>query len=412
MSASTLPPWDSIAFTFGTEPAVLTSVQRCSNVTVDYYGTIATNQIANPPPTAPYNIVVYAGGSQPLLIPVNNTATSGQYRWRVDLPAGQTYAVSMMDARGYSGGILAPNMRVIAGTNCNVASPLKPATLDVVVSGNSQCGQTIVSVNNGTAPYTIQIVSANNGQQKTIHFATSPFAITLDVSAGVEYFLSLSDSAGHSSVEGLYVAAASSENGCLGAAATVSSGMVSTLYPGGTSALSTATASAVPGSGPNGLASGAIIGIAVAVPLVAIVLVLLGLWFCYKRNRRQRKRNAAEKPDIDPYDPAEPDVQGGYTPVPTSYFGSGPNGGSYQDLSQRPADRHTVISEGATSSSGAGASSMGVSEKRRNLLNPDSHGLGPIASEPFSPSGAGGQASHSGMPPLPPAYSPSPGHAS
>ncbi|KAG9128220.1 hypothetical protein FRC07_002838 [Ceratobasidium sp. 392] len=350
--SSTLPPWDSLGFTFGTEPDVLSSIAQCSNVTVDYYNTIDTNKIANPPPSAPYSIVVYAAGSQTLNIPLNNSATQGQFKWRMNLPAGQSYGVSMKDAKGYS-------------------------------AGN----------------------------------------VVLDIGTGVNYFLAVYDSAGHSSVQGMYTIASSSDNSCLGAATTVSSGMISTLYPGGTSAAgASATASSGAGS-PRKLASGAVIGIAVAIPVAVIILALLLLWLCYRRKRRQRLLRAGEKPDIDQFDPPEPQAQGGYTPVPTAYMtGSGPTS-SYHDLSsthgsQRPfaaagytpADRQTIVSEGATSSSAGAPSSMGVSEKRRNRLNPDSHGLGPIASEPFEYS-SGAEAAQSRMPPLPPAYSPTPGRS-
>ncbi|KAG9095725.1 hypothetical protein FRC06_009480 [Ceratobasidium sp. 370] len=424
--STTLPPWDSLGFSFGTEPEVLNSVAQCANVTFDYYNTIDINKIANPPPTAPYSVVIYGGGAQPLSIPLNNSATSGQYKWRVNLPAGQSYAVSMKDAKGYTGGILTPTVKVTPGTaSCNPgASPMKPPSLDVSVSGSSQCGQAVVAVNNGTAPYTIELVPADNRQQKTIHFAASPFNVVLDISAGVDYFLAVYDSAGHSTVKGMYTIASSSDNSCLGAATTVTAGMFSTLYPGGT-ASATVSPTAAPANASSGkLASGAVIGIAVAIPVAAIILILLALWFCYRRNRRQKLRNAGEKPEIDQFDPPEPRAQGGYTPVATAYFGSGPTN-SYHDLSSAsgsqhplaaagygPADRQTIISESATSSSGAPPSSMGMSEKRRHLLNPDSHGLGPTASEPFDPyrSGAGGQPSQPRMPPLPPAYAPSPGH--
>ncbi|KAG8780349.1 hypothetical protein FRC12_023149 [Ceratobasidium sp. 428] len=422
MSSTTLPPWDLLGFTFGTEPEVLSAVGQCSNVTVDYYNTADNGKIANPPPTAPHNIVVYAAGSQVLNVPLNNSATSGQFKWRMNLPAGQSYGVSMKDSKGYSGGIITPMLKVVPGpASCNAVNPLKPSSLDVTILGNSQCGQTIVDVKNGTAPYTIEFVPADNRQQKTIHFASSPFNVVLDMSTGVEYFLAVYDSAGHSSVQGAYTIASSSDNSCLGAATTVSAGMFSTLYPGGTSAASAASATASSGAGSHKLASGAVIGIAVAIPVAAIILALLILWLCYRRKRRQRRLNAGEKPEIDQFDPPESQTQGGYTPVPTAYFaGSGPTN-SYHDLSsasgsQRPfaaagytpADRQTIVSEGATSSSGAPASTVGISEKRRNRLNPDSHGLGPIASEPFEYN-SGAEASHSGMPPLPPAYTPSAG---
>ncbi|KAG8681671.1 hypothetical protein FRC08_015490, partial [Ceratobasidium sp. 394] len=348
--STTLPPWDSLGFTFGTEPE-LNSIAQCANVTFDYYNTIDVNTYANPPPTAPYSIVIYGAEAQTLNIPLNNSATSGQYKWRVNLPAGQSYAVSMKDAKGYSGGILSPLVKVTPGAaGCNPGpSPIRASSLDVSVSGNSQCGLATVAVNNGTAPYTIEFVPADNRQQKTIHFATSPFNVVLDMSAGVEYFLALYDSAGHSSVKGVYTIAPSSDNSCLGAATTISAGMFSTLYPGGTSiASATVRATAAPGSASSSkLSSGAVIGIAVAIPVVVIVLALLALWFCYRRNRRQKLRNTGEKPEIDQFDPPEPHVQGGYTPVPTAYFGAGPTG-SYHDLSNASGSQHPLAAASYT----------------------------------------------------------------
>jgi hypothetical protein len=169
---------------------------------------------------------------------------------------------------------------------------------------------------------------------------------------------------------------------------------------------------------------------AVAIPVAAIILILLTLWLCYKRNQRQQSINAGEKSDIDTFDSSGYNAQGGYTPVPTAYhLGSAPNTSSYHNLSspsgsQHPlaptpyrldiADRQTISTmDGTASASGVTPLSAVTSEKRRNLLNPDSHGQGPIASEPFEMYSSGDHAlpsmSQPRMPPLPPAYSSSPG---
>ncbi|KAF8759878.1 hypothetical protein RHS01_01778 [Rhizoctonia solani] len=265
--------------------------------------------------------------------------------------------------------------------NCSISNPLKPSTLDVEVKGTGQCELAIVNMKNGTGPYKLVVVPVGRGQ-KTINFSSSPLGLTLDMSADVEYWymhvVAHYDSAGNSAVTGPYTITATSNNACLGAAST-----------GHT----------------------AIIGVAVVVSITAIIITALLLWFCYKRNRQ---RHESEKPDIEPpygYSHTQ------YTPVPTT---ATHYTGSYHDVSttghynpQVPVpyplasmsvgDRNTTYSGEA---SGSEPSSMGISEKRRNLVNPDAHNLGPIEAEPFDPNSVSGTSrTHSGLPPLPPAYS-------
>ncbi|CAE6401099.1 unnamed protein product [Rhizoctonia solani] len=408
MSTTTLPPWDLLTFTFGWNVNVTGTytLPRCFNTTWQYNGEV-NKKVTDPAPSPPYHAVIYAGGYEPYMIPLNNTVTSGETSWIANLPVGPRYGVSMMDSKNYTGGILDQPLVVTPQAGCNVANPLKPSTLDVEVTGNGQCQQAVINVKNGTAPYELEVVRIN-GRQKTIHYNSSPFEVTLDMSAGVEYYLAVYDSAGSSAVMGSYNILASPNNGCLGEAATVTAGQYSTLYSGGTS---TPTSSVTANSAPSkGLATPAVIAIAVAVPIVTIILTALLLWLCYKRNRRQRE--VQEKLDIDP---GVSYSHTSYTPVPTAVTHYT---GSYHDVSttgyyNAPApvpypllfassDRNTIRTDGDASI----PSSTGSSEKRRHLVNPDPQGLGPINAEPFDPSSiSGASGSQPGLPPLPPAYS-------
>ncbi|KAL5636804.1 hypothetical protein ACGC1H_000690 [Rhizoctonia solani] len=332
-------------------------------------------------------------------------AATGETSWIANLPVGPRYGISMMDSKNYTGGILDQPLVMTPRAGCNVANPLKPSTLDVEVTGNGQCQQAVINVKNGTAPYQLEIAPINV-QQKTIHYASSPFGVILDMSAGVEYYLAVYDSAGNSAVMGSYNILASPDNSCLGEATTVTAGQYSTLYPGGT-ATPTSSVTAISASS-HGLATSVIIAIAVAVPVVAIILTSLLLWLCYKRNRRQRELE--EKPEIDP---GVTYSHTSYTPVPTTatHYTQ-----SYHDVStignySAPApapvpyplvfttsDRNTIPSRTDDVSTREPSS-----QKRRHLGNPGLHGLGLISVEPFDPSSISG-GSRPGLPPLPPAY--------
>ncbi|KAH7343664.1 hypothetical protein B0J17DRAFT_764838 [Rhizoctonia solani] len=406
MSRSDLPPWSQLSFVFGwnVNNTGTYTLPRCFNTTWQYWGTV-NNRVANPPPSPPYHALIYAGGYEPYAIPFDNTATTGESRWIADLPVGPRFGISMMDSKNYSGGILDQPLVVTPGSGCNIANPLKPASLDVEVTGSGQCQQAIINVKNGTAPYKLEVAPMDI-QQKIIHYASSPFGVTLDISAGVEYYLAVYDSAGNSAVMGSYTIAASSDNSCLGEAATITAGQYSTLYPGGT-ATSTVALRLLHRRMD-------FIGIAVAVPVAAIILTALLLWFCYKQNHRRHDQE--EKPEIEP---AVGYPHTGYAPVPTTatHFT-----GSYHDVSSSghynspypmpypvpltASDRNTIRTTGDASMSEP--SSTGYSEKRRHLINPDAHNLGPIDAEPFDPNSiSGASSSRPGLPPLPPAYSPS-----
>lgn len=352
---------------------------------------------------------------------MNNSALTGSSRWIANLPVGPSFAVSMKDSKGYTGGIITPPFKMTSTPGCNLPNPVKASSLNVAVTGNAQCGQAIVSINNGTAPYTLEVVPLDDRQQKTMHFASSPFGITLDMSEGVEYFLAVYDSADRSAVMGPYNIGSSSDNSCLGAASTVTAGRFSTLYPGGT-ATPTSIAS-LPTSTHAGrrLATPAVIGLAVGVPVFTLILTALLLWLCYKRSQRLREINSAEKIEIDP----PGGFYSSYTPAGTSYYlNSASHTNSHYDLpsinsSQHPpapvpypfpspvsSDRQTIHTVGGTSAS---EQSTAVSDLRRHLTNPNPLGQASIVVEPFDPRAlarpATAPSSQAWPPPLPPAYS-------
>ncbi|CAE6415519.1 unnamed protein product [Rhizoctonia solani] len=290
MSTTNLPPWDSSNFYFDLPG----SIPRCSNTTWQYWRI----EQANPLPTPPYHALLYTGGYEPYRIQFNNTDIDGRANWTANLPLDLKFGVSMFDSRNYTSGVLERALQITPQAGCNLENPLKLSTLDVEVTGKmeKQCEMVWVNVKNGTSPYKLEITP--RGQlQKTIHFATSPLGFVLDISAGVDYWLALYDSDGHSAVKGSYSVSAS-DIACLGVATTVRAGQLSTLYPGGTTTF-TSVATATSGSS-HGLARPAIIGIAIAVPIAAIVVAVI-IWFCYVRNRRRYRSEV--KPEIEPETP-------------------------------------------------------------------------------------------------------------
>ncbi|KAG8746825.1 hypothetical protein FRC10_003347 [Ceratobasidium sp. 414] len=203
---STLPPWDQFTFTFFWEPYTL-PIEQCALLNIQYRTSLgnSTGYQADPPPTPPYQLILYRGGSQPLVIPVNNSSKptsaasraqyaedrpeqSGIFQWVANLVLGPSYTMAMKDAKGYSGGIASIFTMAPGAGGCNLTpDPMEPSTLDVSVSGSVQCGQTNLVVGNGTAPYKLEVVPGY-GQPKTLYFATNQFGITLDMSAGTQYF--------------------------------------------------------------------------------------------------------------------------------------------------------------------------------------------------------------------------------
>ncbi|CAE6491765.1 unnamed protein product [Rhizoctonia solani] len=398
------PPWDPSNFYFdlpGTIP-------QCSNATWEYWSI----NTANPLPKAPYHGVFYAGGYEPYRVQFHNRDLTGKLNWTANLPEGIAFGSSMFDSEDYTSGMLERTTTFTPQPGCNVTNPLTPSTLDVEVTGDSgQCQMSWINIKNGTPPYRLEIAPLGR-HQKTIHFLTSPLGFVLDMGAGLDYWLVAYDSAGHSAVVGSRKVSVTSETACLEAASTVTAGRFSTMYPGGTTTFTTsatATATSMPS---NGLAVPAIIGVAVAVPIVSIIVIALLIFFCYKRHRRGNELE--EKPDIEPV--YYPGIQ--YTPVPTtgtsltfagSHHGGSSNGycspplASPYSLSATGADnRNTIYSLGDTNTI---RSSMALSEKRRHLINPDAHTLGPINAEPFDPNSLSGPSRMQSELPSPPAYS-------
>ncbi|CEL62517.1 hypothetical protein RSOLAG1IB_04873 [Rhizoctonia solani AG-1 IB] len=403
MPTSNLPPWDPSNFYFDLPG----SIPRCSNATWDY----ESIESSNPQPKAPYHGVFYAGGYEPYRIQFNNTNLTGKLGWIANLPLDVTFGVSMFDVEDYTSGMLERTVAMTPRVGCNLPNPLKPSSLDVEVTGDSgQCQMSWVNIKNGTPPYKLEIAPIGR-HQKTIHFMTSPLGFVLDMSAGLDYWLVAYDSAGHSAVMGSYKVSVTSETTCLEAASTVTAGRFSTMYPGGTttfgsSTTATATATSV-ASNSSGLTKPAIIGIAVGVPIVAITIIALLIWFCYVRRRQQD--GPEEKSEIEP-SYAYPAAQYATTPVAGSYrdassggYYSPPITTSYSPPPTSAGNRNTIHTVGDAST--VDRSSV-LSEKRRHLINPDAHSSGPINTEPFDPSVLSGTSNaHSELPPSPPAYS-------
>ncbi|CCO29172.1 hypothetical protein BN14_03176 [Rhizoctonia solani AG-1 IB] len=334
----------------------------------------------HPTPKAPYHGVFYAGGYEPYRIQFNNTNLTGKLGWIANLPLDVTFGVSMFDVEDYTSGWAMPD---VLGQHQEWDSALQ--TRD----------------------------RAHRPTSKDDTLYDKPFGagFVLDMSAGLDYWLVAYDSAGHSAVMGSYKVSVTSETTCLEAASTVTAGRFSTMYPGGTttfgsSTTATATATSV-ASNSSGLTKPAIIGIAVGVPIVAITIIALLIWFCYVRRRQQD--GPEEKSEIEP-SYAYPAAQYATTPVAGSYrdassggYYSPPITTSYSPPPTSAGNRNTIHTVGDAST--VDRSSV-LSEKRRHLINPDAHSSGPINTEPFDPSVLSGTSNaHSELPPSPPAYS-------
>ncbi|QRW20244.1 Transmembrane alpha-helix domain [Rhizoctonia solani] len=406
MSTGNLPPWDPSNFYFDLPG----SIPRCSNATWDY----ESIESSNPQPKAPYHAVFYAGGYEPYRIQFNNTNLTGKLGWIANLPVDIAFGVSMFDVENYTSGMLERTVSMTPRAGCNLANPLKPSTLDVEVTGESgQCQMSWVNIKNGTPPYQLEIAPIGR-HQKTIHFMTSPLGFVLDMSTGLDYWLAVYDSAGHSAVMGSYKVSVTSETACLEAASTVTAGRFSTMYPGGTTTFATSTAATATStsslSNTGQLKRPAIIAIAVAVPVAVIFVVALLIWFCYERHRR--RNDSEEKAEIEP-SYAYPDAQyanragtpvtGSLRDASSGYY-SPPLATPYSPPPTSTGNRSTIYTTGDAPT--AERSSMILSEKRRHLINPDAHSSGPINAEPFDPELLSGPSKTQSEPaPSPPAYS-------
>lgn len=74
------------------------SITRCQRITVGW----GDRTTANPASTPPYTLFAITGGNQPLVV---GTSSANSYNWTVQLPAGNSYIMSMRDANGYTGGV-------------------------------------------------------------------------------------------------------------------------------------------------------------------------------------------------------------------------------------------------------------------------------------------------------------------
>ncbi|CAE6431293.1 unnamed protein product [Rhizoctonia solani] len=352
MSSSNLPPWDLLSFVFGLyagdKQLPGPEMARCSNFNVRYWASI-NGRTANPQPTPPYNLVLYSGGYEPWTVSMNNSAITGSTPWLANLPVGSAFAIAMKDSRGYSGGILEYMVHMTPGLGCDSTSTLKRSSLSIDVDSNStrQCGEALVTVNNGAPPFTLEIIRIN--------------IFKVDLSADTKYLLAVSDSQGSSGVKGPYVVKASPDNSCLGEATTVVAGKFSTLYSGGT-ALPTEVSGAPDPSIGHRLPTNVAIVMALSIPLSAIAFAVLLLWLCFRRSTRYYSSDSHERVGYPTSYVSE------YTPVPTEYIG--------------PATSSTSDGSFCTSNSLLKLSSSVPPEVP---ASPNSHYIAPLEAEAFDP---------------------------
>ncbi|KAF8685532.1 hypothetical protein RHS04_00625 [Rhizoctonia solani] len=322
----------------------------------------------------------------------------------------------MFDSNNYTGGVLEKTLEMESRAGCNIQNPLIPSTLDVGVTGKpEQCQMVLIDIKNGTSPYKLEI-TPKAAYQKTIRFEANQLGFVLDMSAGMDYWLAVYDSAGHSAVKGSYKVSEYKDD-CLGVASTVK-GQVSTLYPGGAATFTSSTTAA---SGlPHGLAKPAVIAISITVPMTVIVAMVLLIWFCYIRKRRDRW--SKERPEIEPADSYHYTQ---YNPVPmgeSSYTGSHNvilNTGNHNPPTPTPyslppilvGNRNTIHAPDDTSTSEPSA--VVLNEKRRHLINTgfdvtnaDAQSSVGIGTELFGPTNLPGVSrENSELLPSPPIYS-------
>ncbi|KAG8708311.1 hypothetical protein FRC09_001321 [Ceratobasidium sp. 395] len=258
--------------------------------------------------------------------------------------------MAMKDAKGYSGGIVFV-FTMASGSGCNLApDPMQPNTLDVSASGSVQCGQANVVVNNGTAPYKLELVPGD-GQPRTLYYATNKFGFTIDMAAGTQYFLVVTDSKGYISTTGIYSVEGSSDNSCVGKAQTVTVGMFSTLYSGSGVVVPTATSTSSSGSS-SITSTGALpqyrssvndqnlsgthkstqpmtIGLIVGILVLGLALICALLFFC--RRRRQKRSGAPTDTDHNPHGYKDPGYAGYSETTPQMRQTFGPLGTVYEE---------------------------------------------------------------------------------
>ncbi|CAE6497466.1 unnamed protein product [Rhizoctonia solani] len=338
-SEMSLPPWDQLTFTFGWDTETQT-LRQCSTLRVNYDTEIAPGAVANPPPTPPYTLVVYAGGYRPFTLAIANTARNGTYPWLLNLPLGPRYIVGMTDSRGYTGGSSLVFAMTAGNESCILEpSPIVPASLSFTRTGAAQCGQVNYVMHNGTSPYQVEILPENH-QRKTLYFATNKFGFTLDLTTGLNVYVAITDAAGNSGVDDLITVGTSVDNSCLRAAATVSVGRASAMYTGSgismpsasptsTSATITITGTGRPFSGSNqstGVSKAPIIAGVVA-GIVGIAFIIF-LAICIYHRRRRRAAAQAQ--------PTMTQQQVNLPQNPHTYFGPLPVS-QYPSVTQYPS---------------------------------------------------------------------------
>ncbi|KAH7320427.1 hypothetical protein B0J17DRAFT_773080 [Rhizoctonia solani] len=287
MSSSNFPPWDLLSFTFGSDPNITTTISQCSTVTLGYQGVVG-GRVVNPSPTPPYSLVFYSDEFEPWSISMNNSGIiSGYQRRRQQLTV-----------------------------------PRNPYDCEQWVS-----------------PYTLEFISFDHRTPKTMRFALSPFRLTLDISPGIEYWLVIYDSRGGSGVKGPYQAESSSDDSCLGAAATMTAGRFSTAF-----ALSANTA----------------IIVALLIPLGTIVFASVLLRLCFKHSSRYYPLDPPHQPRTE----CPPNCFSEYM-LPVTY------GSENTDMTLDQKISGTLAIEPPDSA------------QLKKFINPDLHHLGPVEVEPF-----------------------------
>ncbi|KAG8863491.1 hypothetical protein FRB96_008231 [Tulasnella sp. 330] len=288
-----LPPWETQTFEFGW-PGNQTDVTACTTIKIGWF----TNPGAIPPPTSPYQVVVYREGYSPL---VYSNLTGGLFHWSVNLPVGGPYMMSMNDAAGGTGGVAA-TFSVVAspdGETC-LGSGITPASLAFNLNGPTTVCETIpITATGGTPPFKLTVLP-DNSPPKTINYASGNFAYVLDVAPALKTFLLLQDSTGKSGVSQQFVVGSSTNTSCLTAAATLAPGSpaLTTEYPGlSTTATTAATTSAAATS--TGTHSSTKVAVIVG-PTVAVLLALLAILILLLRRRKRRKAMEREDPELTP----------------------------------------------------------------------------------------------------------------
>ncbi|KAG8678560.1 hypothetical protein FRC09_019743 [Ceratobasidium sp. 395] len=171
---------------------------------------------------------------------------------------------------------------------------MSPMSLSFTRTGNSQCGNVNIVVNNGTSPFQVEIIPE--------------YGFVLDLPASIPYFLVVTDADGSSAVEGLLAAGGASDNSCLNAATTMTVGMFSSMFSGsgvvmpsstltsasgtsdaGTSTSVTMTAEATQQgfghtSATSKLSIGEIVGVTVT-GIVAFTALLAFVWWLLRRRK-------------------------------------------------------------------------------------------------------------------------------